>query len=70
MSGPSTVRTIQRLDTEYSADAVEWGIAEGHQRILVCGTYQLAEGKDGDAGPGGARLQDSRYTTEKVALTY
>lgn len=58
MSEPSTGRTLQRLDTEYSADAVEWGIVEGHQRTLVCGTYQLAQGED-DAGVG-ARSQD-RY---------
>ncbi|KAG8142051.1 putative WD repeat-containing protein [Naja naja] len=35
------VQTLQVVDTEYSADAVEWCPVEGWHNILACGTYQL-----------------------------
>ena len=31
------------VDTEYSADAVEWCPLDGYHHILACGTYQLAD---------------------------
>uniref|UniRef100_A0A8C5U1I1 Uncharacterized protein n=1 Tax=Malurus cyaneus samueli TaxID=2593467 RepID=A0A8C5U1I1_9PASS len=31
----------QWVDTEFSADAVEWCPVEGWHRILACGTYHL-----------------------------
>uniref|UniRef100_A0A7M4EY99 Uncharacterized protein n=1 Tax=Crocodylus porosus TaxID=8502 RepID=A0A7M4EY99_CROPO len=34
-------RTLQVVDTEYSADAVEWCPVAGWHSVLVCGTYQL-----------------------------
>ena len=33
----------QVIDTEYSADSVEWCPLTGYTDILVCGTYQLAD---------------------------
>uniref|UniRef100_A0A8D0DK23 Uncharacterized protein n=1 Tax=Salvator merianae TaxID=96440 RepID=A0A8D0DK23_SALMN len=41
--------TLQVVDTEYSADAVEWCPVEGWHSVLVCGTYQL---KKPDSKPG------------------
>ena len=35
---------ILELDTELTADAVEWCPHEGAQELLACGTYQLVEG--------------------------
>ncbi|XP_005994517.1 diphthine methyltransferase [Latimeria chalumnae] len=34
-------QTLQVIDTEYSADAVEWCPVDDWENILVCGTYQL-----------------------------
>ncbi|XP_063444635.1 diphthine methyltransferase-like [Mytilus trossulus] len=39
-------KTLQVLDTEYSADSVEWCPHDGYQDILLCGTYQLDQSKD------------------------
>lgn len=38
--------TLQVLDTEYSADSVEWCPHEGYQEVLLCGTYQLDQSND------------------------
>ncbi|XP_034957687.2 diphthine methyltransferase [Zootoca vivipara] len=43
------IQTLQVVDTEYSADAVEWCPVEGWHSILACGTYQL---KKPDSNPG------------------
>ncbi|XP_049637940.1 diphthine methyltransferase [Suncus etruscus] len=37
---------LQVLDTEFTADSVEWCPLEGHRRLLACGTYQLRETED------------------------
>lgn len=34
---------LQALDTEYTADSVEWCPLQGCRRVLACGTYQLRE---------------------------
>ncbi|XP_067868844.1 diphthine methyltransferase [Heterodontus francisci] len=43
-------RTLQVLDTEYSADAVEWCPIDTWHNILTCGTYQLKNPKEKGAG--------------------
>ncbi|KAJ1145561.1 hypothetical protein NDU88_011847 [Pleurodeles waltl] len=45
---------LQVIDTEYSADAVEWCPVAAWQNILACGTYQLKkpEGKDSGENDG------------------
>ncbi|KAM3825673.1 diphthine methyltransferase isoform 1-T3 [Vipera latastei] len=48
------VQTLQVVDTEYSADVVEWCPVEGWHNILACGTYQLKKpesepGQDSEA---------------------
>lgn len=35
------IQTLQVVDTEYNADAVEWCPVDGWHNILACGTYQL-----------------------------
>ncbi|XP_048368000.1 diphthine methyltransferase [Sphaerodactylus townsendi] len=44
------IQTLQVVDTDYSADAVEWCPVEGWEAILACGTYQLKkpDGKNPD----------------------
>ncbi|XP_075415848.1 diphthine methyltransferase isoform X1 [Tenrec ecaudatus] len=34
---------LQTVDTEYTADSVEWCPVEGSRHILACGTYQLQQ---------------------------
>lgn len=41
------IETLQKFDTEYSADSVEWCPGENY---FVCGTYQLVEGQDESTG--------------------
>ena len=43
----TNVHTLHAVDTEYSADSVEWCPVPGFQHVLVCGTYQLADSKVG-----------------------
>uniref|UniRef100_A0A8W4FEW1 Diphthine methyltransferase n=1 Tax=Sus scrofa TaxID=9823 RepID=A0A8W4FEW1_PIG len=39
------------VDTEYTADSVEWCPLEGCRHLLVCGTYQLQKPDDQPADP-------------------
>lgn len=41
MASKCKIQTLQVVDTEYSADAVEWCPVDGWHSILACGTYQL-----------------------------
>nr|XP_060613422.1 diphthine methyltransferase isoform X1 [Anolis sagrei ordinatus] len=41
MAALCKTQTLQVVDTEYSADAVEWCPVEGWHGLLACGTYQL-----------------------------
>ncbi|XP_062815148.1 diphthine methyltransferase isoform X1 [Anolis carolinensis] len=41
MAAQCKTQTLQVVDTEYSADAVEWCPVEGWHGLLACGTYQL-----------------------------
>lgn len=60
MAGSRTgvLRALQAVDTELTADSVEWCPVEGCQHLLACGTYQLRAPKDqvhgweGEAGAG------------------
>ncbi|XP_063000888.1 diphthine methyltransferase [Elgaria multicarinata webbii] len=49
MASRCKMQTLQVVDTEYSADVVEWCPVEGWHSILACGTYQL---KKPDIKPG------------------
>ncbi|XP_053137997.1 diphthine methyltransferase [Hemicordylus capensis] len=51
------MQTMQVVDTEYSADAVEWCPVEGWHDILACGTYQL---KKPDCKPGKSPEESDR----------
>lgn len=55
---------LQALDTEYTADSVEWCPLPGFRRVLACGTYQLQEpdrkvrgAASRGPGEGGVRLR-------------
>ncbi|XP_067937894.1 diphthine methyltransferase-like [Watersipora subatra] len=37
----NTPVTLDVFKTKYSADSIEWCPTDGHQTLLVCGTYQL-----------------------------
>lgn len=37
------IKTIHSVDTEYSADSVEWCPTQNSQQYFVCGTYQLED---------------------------
>lgn len=45
-SRPGTLRALQAVDTELTADSVEWCPVEGCQHLMVCGTYQLRAPED------------------------
>uniref|UniRef100_A0A8C8Y5J8 Diphthine methyltransferase n=1 Tax=Panthera leo TaxID=9689 RepID=A0A8C8Y5J8_PANLE len=49
--GHRRVRLLQVVDTEYTADSVEWCPLEGRRHLLVCGTYQLRKPEDQPADP-------------------
>ncbi|XP_023392280.1 diphthine methyltransferase isoform X2 [Pteropus vampyrus] len=42
----SRVRLLQAVDTEYTADSVEWCPLDGCRHLLACGTYQLQKPED------------------------
>ncbi|RXM93195.1 Diphthine methyltransferase [Acipenser ruthenus] len=46
MAARSRTRTLQVVDTEFSADAVEWCPVPGWHSLLACGTYQLQRPAD------------------------
>lgn len=37
------IRTLHTVDTEYSADSIEWCPTVGFHQYFVCGTYQIEE---------------------------
>ncbi|CAH1274345.1 RBBP4 [Branchiostoma lanceolatum] len=57
----SSTRQLQVLDTEYSADSVEWCPIPGYQDVMVCGTYQLAQ-QDFESQPPSDTLDESGTT--------
>jgi diphthamide biosynthesis protein 7 len=38
-----TAVSLAQVDTEYSADCIEWCPFAGYQDLFVCGTYQVLE---------------------------
>ncbi|XP_051022258.1 diphthine methyltransferase [Acomys russatus] len=57
-----TLRALQTVDTELTADSVEWCPVEGCQHLVACGTYQLrapqdqVHGWEGEGRAGGEGL--------------
>lgn len=45
-----TATTLDKFDTDYSADSVEWCPTDGFQNLFVCGTYQLKKTNETDPG--------------------
>ncbi|XP_023167772.2 diphthine methyltransferase [Drosophila hydei] len=53
--------TLHNVDTEYSADSVEWCTQdEKHDKYFACGTYQLVEAEENSAAPASAEVQRPR----------
>lgn len=50
MEARRTARTLQVVDTEYSADAVEWCPIDKWHHVLTCGTYQLKNPEEKGSG--------------------
>ncbi|KAI9204437.1 WD40-repeat-containing domain protein [Polychytrium aggregatum] len=48
--------TLARIDTEYSADSVEFCPVSDHQRIMALGTYQVIKTEDDTPAPRKGRL--------------
>ncbi|XP_035694319.1 diphthine methyltransferase-like isoform X2 [Branchiostoma floridae] len=46
-----STRQLQVLDTDYSADCVEWCPVPGYHDVMVCGTYQLAQQEAPSSSP-------------------
>lgn len=42
---------LQTVDTELTADSVEWCPLQGCRHLLACGTYQLRRPEDPPADP-------------------
>ncbi|KAK7799749.1 hypothetical protein U0070_010756 [Myodes glareolus] len=45
-SWSGVLQTLQAVDTEFTADSVEWCPVEGCQHLMACGTYQLRTPED------------------------
>ncbi|KAL1786665.1 diphthine methyltransferase [Sigmodon hispidus] len=45
-SQSGALRTLQAVDTEFTADSVEWCPVKGCQHLMACGTYQLRTPED------------------------
>lgn len=70
MAARSRTRTLQVVDTEFSADAVEWCPVPGWHSLLACGTYQLQRpagkaGEDSEPPLRVGRLYLYRFSTEE-----
>ena len=48
-SSALTATSVDRYDTEYSADSVEWCPNVPYRDVFVCGTYQLVKTGDGSS---------------------
>ncbi|KAL0606668.1 Diphthine methyltransferase [Plecturocebus cupreus] len=61
---------LQTVDTELTADAVEWCPLQGLRHLLACGTYQLRRG-DEPAGPrstGGMEVEEPQIRLGRLFL--
>ena len=48
----SDVVTITSIDTEYTADSIEWCPYPQYSDVLLCGTYQLVNNDSNSTGTG------------------
>jgi diphthamide biosynthesis protein 7 len=55
--------SIAYVDTEYSADCIEFCPFEGYQDIFICGTYQVLEPKTTDSNGNHDNEDDDTSTT-------
>ncbi|KAM5298591.1 diphthine methyltransferase [Ctenodactylus gundi] len=67
----NSLRKLQAVDTELTADSVEWCPLEGYRHLLACGTYQL-RGPDGapedPPGPGEPCIEPPQVRVGRLYL--
>lgn len=66
----SRVRLLQTLDTEYTADSVEWCPVEGFKIFMACGTYQLRKPDSASAGLESKSDQDMEEPHTRLGRLY
>ncbi|XP_055206273.2 diphthine methyltransferase isoform X5 [Gorilla gorilla gorilla] len=62
---------LQTVDTELTADSVEWCPLQGCRHLLACGTYQLRRPEDRPAGPqskGGMEVKEPQVRLGRLFL--
>ncbi|XP_030674172.1 diphthine methyltransferase isoform X3 [Nomascus leucogenys] len=62
---------LQTVDTELTADSVEWCPLQGCRHLLACGTYQLRRPEDPPAGPqskGGMEVEEPQVRLGRLFL--
>ncbi|XP_032021689.1 diphthine methyltransferase [Hylobates moloch] len=62
---------LQTVDTELTADSVEWCPLQGCRHLLACGTYQLRRPEDRPAGPqskGGMEVEEPQVRLGRLFL--
>ncbi|XP_024108423.1 diphthine methyltransferase isoform X3 [Pongo abelii] len=62
---------LQTVDTELTADSVEWCPLQGCRHLLACGTYQLRRPEDRPAGPqnkGGMEVEEPEVRLGRLFL--
>ncbi|KAH8397482.1 hypothetical protein KR222_007734 [Zaprionus bogoriensis] len=61
--------TLHSVDTEYSADSVEWCTEdETHNGYFACGTYQLVQSEQADVDAGGDTSNSNRARKGRIYL--
>lgn len=62
------VRALQAVDTEFTADSVEWCPLEGRRHLLACGTYQLRRPDAGSGSKGGLEVEEPHVRLGRLYL--
>uniref|UniRef100_A0A8D2DSI0 Diphthine methyltransferase n=1 Tax=Sciurus vulgaris TaxID=55149 RepID=A0A8D2DSI0_SCIVU len=63
-------RPLQTVDTEFTADSVEWCPLEGYRHLLACGTYQLRRPDSGSqsGSKGGLEVEEPHVRLGRLYL--
>ncbi|KAG3288481.1 diphthamide biosynthesis 7, transcript variant X2 [Ictidomys tridecemlineatus] len=61
-------RVLQAVDTEFTADSVEWCPLEGCRHLLACGTYQLRRPDAASGSKGGLEIEEPHVRLGRLYL--
>ncbi|KAM4847599.1 diphthine methyltransferase isoform X2 [Urocitellus parryii] len=61
-------RVLQAVDTEFTADSVEWCPLEGCRHLLACGTYQLRRPDAASGSKGGLEVEEPHVRLGRLYL--